>query len=424
MIRVIMVTFIVGLSLFAVHVSAALLMEERRFSLKKTAFLWLLAGVVLFFDLLLCYRFLPETVRLPASLMISYLYYWATFMYASADGFWKKCYLWVSYGSIFCISWTIATYLCRLFFAYLPMATIYIIRGAMNILICVPLLFLYRKYGRPLIREVSGFRSKNWRSMCGVSILYFFIFVILLSKIKMEVEVDSETLVLFILIVLTFIAANILCISNIYYMKKESRDELVKQNIDYLTAYLESARKTEEENRRLRHDIRHHDEQIASMARENNTEAILSYLGKKSKEDSLVLYSPNIMVNCILTSYAKKAKEAQIGFSAQADTQAKTKIVDTDFVAILANLLENALNASIEIKATTPIQTYIRTVGTKTVITVSNECKPNLKLENGLPINRSVGIDSIIYSANRYNGVVNYKIENSICTVCVILNTK
>ena len=98
MIRVIVVTFIIVLSLFAVHLSAALLMEERRFSLKKTAFLWCLAGVVLFFDLILCYSFLPESARLPVSLMVSYLYYWATFIYASADGFWKKCYLWLSYA--------------------------------------------------------------------------------------------------------------------------------------------------------------------------------------------------------------------------------------------------------------------------------------------------------------------------------------
>lgn len=423
MIRVIIVTFIIVLSLFAVHLSAALLMEERRFSLKKTAFLWCLAGVVLFFDLILCYSFLPESARLPVSLMVSYLYYWATFIYASADGFWKKCYLWLSYGSIFCISWTIATYVCRFFFFNMPMATIYIIRSLINILICLPLLFLYRKYGRPLIKEVSGFRSKNWRSMCGVSVLYFFVFVILLTKIKIQLEIDLDTLVLFLLIVLTFIAANVLCISNIYYMKKESRDELVKQNIDYLLSYIENARKTEEENRRLRHDIRHHDEQIASMARENNTEAILNYLGEKRKEDTFSLYSLNIMVNCILSSYAHKAKEAQIGFFAQADTPSETEIADTDFVAILANLLENALNASIEIMTTVPIQTYIRTLGTKTVITVSNGCKSNLKLENGLPVTRSVGIDSIIYSANRYNGIVNYKVENSICTVCVILNT-
>lgn len=424
MIRVIVVTSIVVLSLFSLHLSAALLMEERRFSLKKTVLLWLLAGIVLFFDLLLCYSFLSEPLKLPVSLMVSYLYFWVTFIYASADGFWKKCYLWVSYGSIFCISWTIATYICQFVFASMTMATIYIIRSVINVLICLPLLFLYRKYGRPLIKEVSGFHSKNWNSMCIVSTLYFFIFVILLTRIKMKSEVDLEILVLFILIVFTFIATNVICISNIYYMKKETRDELVKQNIDYLTSYLENARKTEKENRRLRHDIRHHDEQIISMARENNTEAILKYLGEKRKEDVYAVYSPNIMVNCILTSYTKKAKEANIGFIAQADTPSQTKIADTDFVAILANLLENALNASIEVMSTLPIQTHIRTIGAKIVITVSNECRPDLKLDNGLPINRSVGIDSIIYSANRYNGVVNYKVESNICTVCVVLNTK
>ena len=45
-----------------------------------------------------------------------------------------------------------------------------------------------------------------------------------------------------------------------------------------------------------------------------------------------------------------------------------------------------------------------------------------MKLENGLPINRSTGIDSVITASKRYNGEVEYKIEDGICTVCVVLS--
>jgi len=52
---------------------------------------------------------------------------------------------------------------------------------------------------------------------------------------------------------------------------------------------------------------------------------------------------------------------------------------------------------------------------------VSNPCV-NLKLENGLPAERSVGIDSIVSAAERYQGEVHYKVEAGVCTACVILN--
>ena len=49
------------------------------------------------------------------------------------------------------------------------------------------------------------------------------------------------------------------------------------------------------------------------------------------------------MVNELLRSYAEKAKAAGVAFTAQADTPAQSDVADVDFVAILANLLENAL---------------------------------------------------------------------------------
>lgn len=93
-----------------------------------------------------------------------------------------------------------------------------------------------------------------------------------------------------------------------------------------------------------------------------------------------------------------------------------------DFVAILSNLLENALNATKELKCTGPIRISVRGIGEKTVIVVSNPAEGDFRLENGLPISRSTGIDSIITSAKRYNGEVKYKIEDGICTVCVVLS--
>lgn len=417
------IAFFVSLLFFATHLTAGLLLQERKYSVKKTSLLWGSAGIFLFLDVCFCFVFMSKPWRMPVALMLSYLYFWGIFIYVSADGFWKKCYLWITYGSIFCISLSVSFYVCHLLVQNNSYALVYFIRGVIYGSICFAILFAYYKYGRPLIRDVSGFRTNNWISLNIVSIIYFLSFVILLSKIGADNGINSNTLILFLLFVCSFAVANILIISNIYQMRKEARDRLIRQNIEYLMTYVENARKNEQEIRRIRHNLRHHTERVAAMAREGNTEGILAYLGhNKETPESFPAWCPNVTVNGILSSYADKAKKAGVEYIAQADTPVQSGVADVDFVAILANLLENALNACVALKSPGPIQAHIRNVGKKTVIVVSNPCGTDLKLENGLPTARGIGIDSIISSSIRYQGDINYKIQDGICTACVILN--
>ncbi len=422
-IQIIIIAFFVSLLFFATHLTAGLLLQERKYSVKKTALLWGSAGIFLFLEVCFGFLFLSKPWRMPVALLLSYLYFWGIFIYVSADGFWKKCYLWITYGCVFCVSLSISFYGGYLLVPDGSDTFVYLIRGVIYGIICLAVFFAYQRYGRPIIREVSGFRTKNWISLSVVSIIYFLTLVVLLSKISADNGINSDTLLLFALLVCSFAVASILIISNIYQMRKEARDELVRQNVEYLMSYVENARKTEQENRRIRHDLRHHDERIAVMAREGDTEGILAYLGQtKEASERFPAWCPNATVNGILSSYAGKAKEAGMEFIAQADTPAQSPVADVDFVAILANLLENALNACVARKSSGPIQVHIRNVGNKTVIAVSNPCGTELKLENGLPAARGVGIDSIISSSIRYHGEINYKIQEGSCTACVILN--
>ena len=422
-IQIIIIAFFISLLFFATHLTAGLLLQERKYPVKKTALLWGSAGIFLFLDCCFSFLYLSKPWRMPVALTLSYLYFCGIFIYASADGFWKKCYLWITYGCVFCVALSISFLGCYLLVPNGSDTFVYFVRGVIYGVICFALSYAYYKYGRPIIREISGFRTKNWISLSIVSMIYFIAFVILLSKISADNGINSDTLLLFSLLVCSFAIASILIISNIYQMRKEARDELVKQNVEYLMSYVENARKTEQENRRIRHDLRHHDERIAAMAQEGDTEGILAYLGQnKEASESFPAWCPNVTVNGILRSYAGKAKEAGVEYIAQADTPAQSPVADVDFVAICANLLENALNACVARKSPGPIQVHIRNVGNKTVIAVSNPCNPDLELENGLPVARGVGIDSIISSSIKYHGEINYKIQEGICTACVILN--
>lgn len=55
-----------------------------------------------------------------------------------------------------------------------------------------------------------------------------------------------------------------------------------------------------------------------------------------------------------------------------------------DFIAILSNILENALNGCKECGSHGEIHVDIHTVSNKTVIVCSNPCKADLVIENGM----------------------------------------
>lgn len=420
--KYVFVAAIVCLILFCIHLSAAVLLEERRFSRKKTFVLWLIAGFVFFLVVYFCYSLLPSSIRLAVSLLVAFLYFWATFLYASADGFWKKCYLWVTYGTVFCILWPISVMLSKVLVPQNQDIFVYLLRAGLQFCFCIPLLLLYRKYVRPLIREVSGFHSANWLRLFVSSIVYFLLFLILMTLMSGENWLNKTLTILFFINICAFCASTVVSISIIYYMRKEGRDEAVRQNMEYMVDYVENVKQRENEIRRLRHDIHHHNEHIVSLAREGNCEEILKYLGShEEKIEYQRSWCSNIVVNGILSSYESKAKEKGVEFVASADTPAHSKIKDVDYVSLLANLLENALNATEKIKSKGPISVDIRRVCEKVVIVVANPSFP-FKLENGLPVNRSIGIDSITTTARKYQGEVNYSYDNNICSCCVVLN--
>ena len=109
-------------------------------------------------------------------------------------------------------------------------------------------------------------------------------------------------------------------------------------------------------------------------------------------------------VNAILSSFYTKAQNDGICVSVEADTQEETAVSNMDFVAILSNILENAINGCKECGSHGEIKVNIRTVSDKTVIVCSNPCKPGLVIENNMIKQKGIGMESMLTAARKYGG--------------------
>ena len=211
----------------------------------------------------------------------------------------------------------------------------------------------------------------------------------------------------------------------IRHMTDESKMELIGKNAEYLQGQLALAKENELTAKTIRHDFHHHNRNITALLQKGDVEGALRYI--EQYDESLEETRPkefceHATVNAILSSFYTRAQKEGITFSVFADTPERSPIADMDFVAILSNLLENALNGCRESGMNGEIRGDIRTVGDKTVIVCSNPCKTDLAIENGMLRNRSTGIDSVVLAARKYGGDIRYDLEDGYLTVCVILN--
>ena len=96
---------------------------------------------------------------------------------------------------------------------------------------------------------------------------------------------------------------------------------------------------------------------------------------------------------------------------------------EIDIIALLGNLLENALHGCQESgKENKSIEIRIRLQKKILIILCSNTCSDDLELADGLPAKKSIGVSSILSVCRKYDGNLDYRIENETCFAGALLN--
>ena len=423
-----MIHLTVLMALLAVtHIFCLAVMTERKYSLKKTLTVYTVFGVV-FVGLAVgtVALFGDRTAQAGIAAFSSSVFVaFFVFILTSADPFWKKLFLFLSYVNLFCIFFSISAFLCGELFSGLSDTGASYAKNIVRTLLYIPAVLVYLKFLRPVVRSVPGIRKKTWISISLVSALFLLVFIPFMTASYVNYS-NRATVSLFMTVMDLYCAVLWVVFGTIRHMNEESKMELVHKNVEYLQNQLTLVKENELAARTIRHDFRHHNQNLAVLLKQGNVEKALRYIEQydESISDSkLQEFCPHTTVNAILNNFLEKAKKDGISVFMSADTPEESPVTDMDFVAILSNLLENALNGCRECGSHGEIQVNIRTVADKTVIVCSNPCIPDLAIENNLPKNRGTGIESIILAARKYSGDIRYELENGRLTVCIILNT-
>ena len=409
------------------HLISFWAMTEFKYSKQKTALIYLGYFVVFVGLVMLSYAAFGDSPGYYAAAFTSTIVIaFFVFILSSADSLSKKIFLFISYANVFSMFVCISLIICRVFFKNSPEIVVYYARNIIRTILFVPVALIYIRFLQPSVRAVSAKRLKTWRSISVVSALFLIIFALYVIIFNAEYENIEKHIPFFAVSVLIYISVLWVIFGTIQSMIAESSTELIKQKAAYLQNQLKTAKENELAAKTVRHDFRHHNQNIETLLKKGEIQEALNYL--KQYNDSLDAaklseFCPNITVNAILNSFYSKAQKNGISVSVEADIKEDAAISDMDFVAVLSNLLENAINGCIECKSDGEIKVNIRTVVGKTVIVCSNPCRQDISIENNMIKNRGIGIAGMLSAIRKYSGDIKYGYDNGTLTACIILNS-
>ena len=217
------------------------------------------------------------------------------------------------------------------------------------------------------------------------------------------------------------------------YMAQSDHANRIKQmqaNEKFLQAQIDSYKKMGENAKQTRHDFKHHTMVVTEYAKNKDYQSILSYLSEydnRERDKYQEAFCENHAADTVLSAYASRCEQNGIEFNADVWLGETEGVSDYDLVTILANVLENAVNGCIETERERNITISVGRKGKKLVMVCKNTCTEDILFENDMPKNREregIGVESILNTAAKYNGAVNFSASEGIFICQIILNNR
>lgn len=221
---------------------------------------------------------------------------------------------------------------------------------------------------------------------------------------------------------LFFIIAKLLGASAELIRMKRSEEEMADYMESQRRSYDKLLRKMEA-GRAYRHDMRHHLRIIEGLAKQGDCGKIIEYTGKMNGslgELESVDHCKNPEINAVLSEYISRAENSGCKITESFAFPAKLPFVENDVCIVLANAVENAINACVKLP---PEERYINISAEcvdnrRLFVSVKNPCPDTPEFdENGLPVvdgsseEHGIGLRSVNRIAEKYNGFVRCKLE-------------
>ena len=391
------------------HIGASLFFAKPRFGKWATAAIWLL--YVAFMMLLP-----PDTPTL--NFFLTLAIHFILFFVTTTGSVQEKGFLFFSYASIYTCCGTLYSVIdARLQSELLLIVFALGLIALMQVLLYAVLL--------PSFRKVAPYIRTGWGKFYAV-VLSFFALVVMQTAFPVMSPMSDKELAVFLLTILAFCITYVSVFASMKNMVELTREKQKQTHAELLLMQVESQAKEAELIRQNRHDMRHHYEMLLSYAENGNLEQFTEYLKRHTEHIEAITtgrFCENETVNNILKVYHQKASEQNIATEIRAAAKPNLSADAPDLVAIVANVLENALHGAAESGSEEPfIHVNIKHQSGRFVVICDNSCATSLDFEEMPEYLRGIGIQSITATADKYGGSCRFSAKGGVFHCMVVMD--
>jgi len=417
--KVIIIEFIFVL---IAHAIAGIYSSPLKYSKKNTYIVWSiwvgLQSVLIYYAE---FVLMNKTVQFFVGFVLSIIGQYFIFFVTTKGKVAQRVFMMLTYSIFFCIFTTLYTMVRGTF------PNIHIVfLSVINAVMLFGVVYYFLRYVCPLCRAVAKNITNGWALLIFVSTI-FLITVILSSvfPVKLTSFKDSACIT-FIFISVSIISVYPVIFSNLNSMSEVATKREVERQNKLLLAQLEAEKIQLAADTQARHDSRHHNLVMLEFANQGDIESVREYLKKLVEKESdvwkAVKYCDNMTVNTVLAVYEKRANENHISVKISANISHDICVETQDMVIVIANLFENAINATSKLKNKRKlIDISLKESAQRLLIKIENTCDDNLKFDEEL---YGIGIDSIITTTFKYAGMYDFSVEDGIFIAKICLNLK
>lgn len=294
-----------------------------------------------------------------------------------------------------------------------------IIINAVIALAAAGLVFVaFRFIGKPFRLCIVGNRQNRFLLFAPIALVFLMMFYFLNSATNITVLFLTMLIAVSVFLIIARLLGSGAEIIRMKRSEKEMSDhmELQRRSYDNLARKMEAGRA-------YRHDMRHHLRIIEGLAKQGDCDRIIEYTGKMNGslgELESVERCKNPEINAVLSEYISRAENSGCKITESFAFPAKLPFAEDDVCIVLANAVENAVNACAKLPRE---ERYINISAEcvdnrRLLVSVKNPCADALEFdEDGLPVvdsrseEHGVGLRSVKSTAEKYNGFLRCRLE-------------
>lgn len=236
----------------------------------------------------------------------------------------------------------------------------------------------------------------------------------------------------FVLFPLLILFVLILTIVFILYMEKKNELESFSIRNEMAEKSYQEMIMLYQQRDRIYHDMKNHIAVLSALMEDADPEPARQYISKIQKpirELEQKRYTASRIVNIIMNDKVRRAEAAGISLHVKALEVGRNAVEDMDWCTILANLLDNAIEACEKVpEEERRIDFYLVQKDSIIILKISNPYSRGIQAEGDRLRSRKrnkalhgIGLESVRNSVEKYNGTFEFSYEGEVFRVSVML---